>query len=41
MGGSGGAGFIVDTGTLILGTIAFAVLGVIYIWVRSRRRRRE
>jgi hypothetical protein len=40
MGGSAGGGFIFDTATLIQGTIAFAVLGGIWIWFRSRRRRR-
>jgi LPXTG-motif cell wall-anchored protein len=39
MGGSGGGGFVIDTATLVLGVLAFALLGGIWVWLLSRRRR--
>jgi LPXTG-motif cell wall-anchored protein len=39
MGGSGGGGFVIDTATLGLVVLAFALLGGIWIWLLSRRRR--
>lgn len=38
MSGSGGGGFVIDTATLFLVVLGFAVLGGIWIWLLSRRR---
>ena len=37
--GSGGGGFVIDTATLFLVMLVFVVLGGIWIWLLSRRRR--
>ena len=36
MSGSGGAGFVIDTATLFLFLVGFAVLGGIWWWLRKK-----
>jgi len=39
MTGAGGVGVVIDTATLFLVVLGFAVLGGVWMWLRSRRRR--
>ena len=41
MNGSGGGGFVIDTAALFLGVLVLGVLGGIWIWLLSRRRRQS